>query len=413
LGTSFFLLCAFPTIGLPGSTTDVQPWAFAAALLVLAASFAVNGDLRIPRWYVWFAVVTAGFLLLYSLDVLVLPRARELNLDSGARLMFGVLSLPLIALTVYRLGHSLSARLFLAVYSIWLFVALVQLVVPDFGAFLLPRVSTGAGRGVTSLAPEPYHYGRVVIAFTVLAFFMHVRGLLSRRALLWVLALSLFQVFFLSRSLSSVLIGVIVVLTIVWRLFTRPFARTLAVVCFAGAVGATVWAGIRYLADFRAFYLLGMLLEQPEYWATQGGFLLRVLNPFLSFQVGLFETGARGAGLAATPVAGLYTELWPLGVEWPLSERAHGGLVGLVYSAGAVGLLFVVVFYRELVRALRSIEGAVRQRVLGAGLILMTFVYFFDLSVADPLHAYIFGYLLLWGHAVGHQVADAPPSAGI
>lgn len=405
VGVLFFLACAFPTIGPLSGSTDVQPWAFLVAIGALLGLGATS--VRVPRAFLWFLLVGALCVGTFLLDLATTSFLYEENPLSGARLMFTVISLPLISLAVVKLGYQLDRKVFLVVYGIWMTVGIIQLFVPGFLGFLLPRLSTSAGRGVVSLAPEPDHYGRVVIAFTVLAFFLAIRGRLSRRELIAITGLSAFQIFFLSRALSSALIYVVVAIPLLWHSFTSRAARSIIVFGFLTGVAGVLWIGFLLIPDARVFYLLRMLLEDPSVWTKQGGFIARFFNPFLSIQVGLFETAGRGAGLGRTLVPGMTTELWPFGIEVLLPDRAHGGLVGLIYSAGVIGLLYVVTFYRILLKALRRVAAMSGRKIVAAGLVAMTMVFFFDQSLADPLRAYVFGYLLL----LAAEPVEAPVEA--
>lgn len=396
-GAMLFVVCAFPSIAIGGSSTDVQPWAFLFAALVLPLALLAAGDLRIPLTHWILGLVVLGFVAMYASDTFVSRPDRELNLLSGGRLMFDVLSLPLISLAVCVLRYRLTVRMFIIVYALWLLFALGQTVDPSLGSHILARVSTSATRGVTSFATEPDSYGRAEIAFSVLTFVLALEGRLSRRAATGLLALSMLQILFLSRALTSLLIFMVVAPPLLWSLYPERASRRTAIAMAAGFGGLAIWLGMRLLPTARAFVLLLALASNPAVWLAEGGFLARFFNPFLSVQVGLFHTLGRGVGLASTPVPGQTVFLWPFGFPASLPDRAHGGLVGLIYSAGILGVLFIIVFYGFLWRALRRLQRRSGRSAVVPGLIAMTMVYFFDQTVAMPLHAYLFGHILLVG----------------
>lgn len=187
------------------TASDLQP-----AALILASVFVCINFRAIPN----IALPIAIFTLITFMIFLCSP---NLNSD-GYRVLIGYLSLFVFSTGFFCIARKFSGLLdlliFLSIIS-WIYVGLVQnFTEKNLFAVLINNFRTSADRGVTSLAPEPYQFGAVLVLFSIFAL---IRKEVPYRKTL--IAISFLGILLLSRSITVVgLVGVIVLL---WAGFTR------------------------------------------------------------------------------------------------------------------------------------------------------------------------------------------------
>ncbi len=195
---AFVFSCFFPYLKvIPFLNTDVQPYALICSVALIIAWFPkhINIALLLP-----FTIALLAFLIIFF---------NGFNLV-GIRNSFGYISLFTVTYATYKL-LSIEKKfphrfITIAVYT-WLLVGIVQHVFPDFLSFILPRVSTGYGRGVVSLAPEPTFYGISCLFFMLIVQMSeHPKKKLLSNILI-------FQAIFLARS-STVVLLLLILFTI-------------------------------------------------------------------------------------------------------------------------------------------------------------------------------------------------------
>lgn len=400
-----FAAALFPYVSPFPTPFDTQPW----TLLVAAAAAMFAFPLRIPRILLPLFGIAGYAIVVFALG-LVKGTADPLG---GIRSLAGYLALPVIAYAAFRLYRFLDARIFLAGVGTWLVVGLIQIAFdPYFLSGILPRKSTfgDVGRGVTSLAPEPFYYAKVLIVFFILNEIFRKEKRFGRGVYLAVAAVLAFEL-----VITFAGIGVIL-------LVAGALAKAIAL----------IWEGSRAdrFASAAVIALLcagaGCFVVLPGLHRTRGGDILRkaAINPAMLYRQdlsasnrlgnlavglygGLIETKGLGFGIGS-PTRGEIPS-WlrkSLGMSRPWGGRISGGLVQGVYELGAVGLIFMLSPLWILVASI--LKDKVRRGGLWLTLCLLYPVVAVSESPAFPL----FGLLLaIHIHALltAREGSSSPP----
>lgn len=248
----FLLGVFFPFVRVTPLETDVQP---------LALVFSVLFILCVKNWRLPVSVS------LLFVPVFFLPLILWLggfNFD-GVRGAMSYISLFCISAASYFLIRDRivwSERFLKSIICIWCGVALIQILGDrEFLSFLLPRVSTTAGRGVVSLAPEPTFYGIIILFF---GFFLFVEKKLSW---FWTLVI-LGQILILARS--SMVALFLLILGSVYLFFSLSLRL---LVWTTLLLGSGIWILFTFyeqeLTGSRLYMLFQLALKSPILIVTQ------------------------------------------------------------------------------------------------------------------------------------------------
>lgn len=149
LGLAFILACLNPWASFGVNDLDSQPWPLAAAVLFL---FSVLTKLRAPPYFVP---------LMLSLLIGVLFASFTPPIEGGApRAVISyltILACYLAAFNYFRL-YGFPTRTFIVMNVIWVAVGVIELYTPALSQFISQNRTT-SDRGVTSMSPEPTHFG--------------------------------------------------------------------------------------------------------------------------------------------------------------------------------------------------------------------------------------------------------------
>ena len=294
-----FAAVLFPYLSPLRTAFDTQPWAilFAAAIAVLAF------PVRVPR-----ILVPLFGILGYALVVFAIGLARgTANPSDGLRSIAGYLAVPLIAYAAFRIYRFLDVRIFLAGAAAWLAVGLVQIAFnPYFLSWVLPRKSTfGAmGRGVTSLAPEPFYYAKVMIALFILNEIFRRERRYGRATYLAVAAALAFQIVISFAGIGVVWLAagaVAKAIALAWE-DGRPDRLASAAVIAMLAIGAACFVLLPGLHLTRGGDILRKAAMNPATLYRQD---LSASNRLGNLAVGLYgglgETKGLGFGIGTEP----------------------------------------------------------------------------------------------------------------
>lgn len=393
------LLAMFPFIGIPGSNFDVQPW-FIPCLVVLTI-------------FTFFRFGRAGSVTLHSIPLILLfsvfsiiimivvgdyrseAAVSNFNLFLAARQSLSWLVIPLFiyVMTIYNV--QLNRYFLYFVVAAWMFVGLVQLFDQNFMVNFLPRNSTSESRGVVSLGPEPFEYSRILIIQMVLTLTLSLEGKISKLAAYAIYILCSLQIIVLARAGTGLvlLMGFFVLYAL---LFSRNMRVTiLRMVSVSIIFSIVLYLGVTFFPGWRVFAIVSAVIENPEFLASQGGFVGRFYNVPLSIWVGLYEYGPFGFGFGIDLKGSqVVTFELPFKVERALGHSAHGGVVGAVYSGGVIGFIWVVCLLRLFrVSASPSIT-KFDARVARILMLCALLVSFFEGSIANPSVGFLYGYII-------------------
>ena len=337
----FFAAVLFPYLSPLRTPFDTQPWAILFAAIIAALVFPV----RIPR-----ALVPLFGVAGYGLVVFAIGLVRgTADPSAGLRSIAGYLAVPLIATAASRVYRFLDVRIFLAGVAVWLAVGLLQFVFnPYFLSWILPRKSTfGAmGRGVTSLAPEPFYYAKVMIALFILNEIFRRERRYGRGIYLAVAAALAFQIVISFAGIGIVWLAagaVAKAIAIAWE-DAKPDRFVSAAVVAMLAAGAASFVLLPGLHRTRGGDILRKAAMNPAVLYRQD---LSASNRLGNLAVGLYgglvETKGLGFGIGTKPRGEIPFWLRKyVGKSRPWGGRISGGLVQGVYELGAVGLVFLI-----------------------------------------------------------------------
>ena len=120
--------------------------------------------------------------------------------------------------------------------------------------------------------------------------------------------------------------------------------------------------------------------------------MARFFNFPLSIYIGLIDTNGLGAGLIFPQSKFNLVHFFDT-YETFSSTTAHGGLIGLVYTYGFIGLIFCFLFYIILIRGIKNITQQFDIKFYSL-LFVFTVLFLFDISLSDPSRLFVLGYFL-------------------
>ena len=374
---------------------DIQPVSFYLTLYILITYLAFFNFI-VPKKYVKNTLYVFTLLLLHIILILTLRHERvilnDIDLLTGIRMLGGLMSLFLIPFVVVLLPEIKLKLVLYIMILVWLAFALIQSYVDiDFGRDLVASSRYGlGGRGVGSLAPEPDSYGRMVLCFLVLSYLLFLEKKITFKPFLIIIVLSLFQVIFLSKAATSAVLILIVTYLILISLKSKKYILLTTILTFL-IFSIIIYVGMNYFSGYRFFNILIQIIENPNYLFSQGGFMTRFFNLILSFYIGIIDTGGIGSGLIY-PRSEFNLNIISSYHDTFVSTTAHGGAVGLVYTFGLIGLIFVIVFYKLLINAIKKLTKDYNITFYCL-LMIFTVLFLFDLSLSDPSRLFVLGYL--------------------
>lgn len=245
----------FPYLTPVRTSTDLQPFSLLLAFCVLLCAGAKsNFGLSITKPLALLVVPA-----LYSILVSIAYGKFEV------RSVAGYFCLVLFAWAGYTINREGLASQKLVCWSIGIWALAAMLEASFSGTlllFLLPRVSTSAGRGVVGLAPEPFHYAATLLMMFILIRFCFMKGLINSKWYWWSCLGVVFQVALLARSASIALS--LVLYPVLLAIFPIRPKRLLVVF----ALLLATYFSLRYMrdayADVRIVSIGNIALENPQ-----------------------------------------------------------------------------------------------------------------------------------------------------
>lgn len=242
---AFVFFCFFPFLKVvPFLKTDVQPYTLLCSLVLLLIWIPryINIGLLLPLF-----VATVAFAIISFNGLTV----------AGLRNSFGYFSFLTVSYASYKYlitQQKLPYRFITIAVYVWMAIAIIHHIFPDFLTFLLPRSRTGYGRGVTSLAPEPTHYGIACLFFMlIIDMCQHPKRKLLNRLLI-------FQIIFLARS-STVILFLIILFGL--RTIVKLNGKRLLISIATVVIGIIVLMSMDLRSyNIRVFKIIDLVIER-------------------------------------------------------------------------------------------------------------------------------------------------------
>ena len=338
----FIFFCFFPYLDLFQLGTDTQPNALILASLLLFA---------LPKKKINAPIALLGVVFILSLFLFIGSGASSFYYVKNA---LNYLAPLIVCFATYNVllqeKITIPFKYFLAVILCYAFVGLIQYYLDPF--FLTSLVNGSArgimigGRGVVSLCPEPAFYGTMCIFLMVFSLLNY-----SKKENLLALSILLFQLFFLSKSLTAVVIFflalAIFLVTQIIRFRLKYIMSTVVILLLA------MYIGNRMIPDTDT--RIGQLTESF------------IQDPLLITKVDA-SVGVRFTGAIAPYLSWKYNHLLPMGIGHYKSflqkiyrtdegrqfltpiivnekDTLGGGANMIIYQLGFLGLIFPFAIY--------------------------------------------------------------------
>ena len=154
-GDAFFIFGMIPWVHFGLNNLDSQPWTFIFAIIFLI----MIAEVKLPKYSLIILILTIfGLIITFINTDLSIINLSIINLS--LRAIIGYLGLPVLYIAFYNyyIRYGFPIKLFIFFNILWIFFGFLEFLLPEFIEFISIR-RTNAGRGVTSLAPEPTYFG--------------------------------------------------------------------------------------------------------------------------------------------------------------------------------------------------------------------------------------------------------------
>lgn len=375
LGFILAITIFFPEVGIV-SFSDVQPnfFVMAALVIVLLAS-----NIKVSKTnLVFFSICIICLWLSFVLH--------NNNVTQTYILKYTISTVSIIFCYILCSNNiiKVSQEFILIVAGIYIAVAMIQFIVPDFMTFLVTRdietsrlISTG--RGMLSLTGEPSHFGKTITILNILYIFIFLTNYDKRRAYfspLMVSSLLFISNLILSQSFYACFFHFICLLGISY-IFKPKTTLAFITFLFFGLIAIISYFEAMF-PEARIIQVAFAAFTDPELLLGQGA-MARVLNIPLSF-INLLHFGVWGAGNSSDIAFGQLDLGFGI-LEYKISNRMYGGFSEYILKLGILSIpLFIgYLFCITRIAFSKSIKGSF---IIGAMLLMLSMQ---DGSPASPL----------------------------
>ncbi|MGH9615361.1 MAG: hypothetical protein ACRD28_01385 [Acidobacteriaceae bacterium] len=378
LACTAFLSFCFPYLTPVRSSTDLQPYSLflAVALLVLAAA---KPGLNVK--------------IVKSLALLFVPAAYSLLISMAyagfeLRSVAGYFCLAIYGCAGYTIAKErlVGPKLIYWAIAVWGIAAILETVVSGkLFSFILPRVSTTAGRGVVGLAPEPFHYGATILLLFILLRLLYLKGLVSRNCYLWCFIGIIAQVLFLAKSATIALFFV------VYGGLEAIFPVTVKKIALASVLITSMYFLIisihGEMSDIRIVAIAKALIDDPRLLllgdASVNDRVTHVVVSLYGFWTSLPFAFGHGTTAWGTFLQQTLFNHFPSLSEASQGNRIMSGYGACLFELGYIGLMIPAVQIFSF--SMQKEKGMV---VLG---IFLAICMFHIVPIAHPLFGFILG----------------------
>jgi len=361
---------------------DIQPWVFIFSVLLILFMIGFK-RLILTKFIKEYIVVWAVTILYFISQLLMVDNGNYLT---SFRLLSSVTSVLIIFWLAISLKKIPSTKIIWIAYLICLLIALMQLIWPNITSSIISSVRTSESRGVTSLFPEPDTYARHVIVFNLIFFLYYIYGIVSKKEFLIAYVIGVFQVLILSKAGTSGIFLIFISAAIILSLKINKVKKYSLITLFILSTFSALIMGIKYFPDYRFFSLLLLAIDLDFESILSQGAMIRVFNVPLSISGGLFEGNIFGSGFFNSE-----TQLYiPFLSDYAVLDQgfkfqtAHGGLFGLIFNLGLIGLLYVLIFFKLIDGCARNFKLQFGYKSKYIFFIIFFIVFGIDQSLAEP-----------------------------
>jgi len=394
-----FLLAMFPYVSVVSTPFDTQPYCLMVAVFLFLGLLS-KPILRFPRPLGLLLVVFLYAGCLYPLCS---------DYWYGLRSLAGYASTFFIALASYKSFKYVKLKIFYFAIIAWLFFGLAQLVFGEnIGMSILPRMTTNANRGVTSLAVEPSYYAIVCVFFLILneIFYHDLRFSHTKNRYIIIMAVLCLQMLISFSGMGLYLISVFALSKALSFVFSNAKGRLKAAFAIVLLYCCVIFSffHIPYLQNVRGHELLAKIISHPtEFLYIDSSVADRTSHICLS---GYSLIYSRGLGLGLGTWNNNATALAACAGGWirDLSEirlllhgRIMSGWGSVFYELGLCGSLYIGAFFCTMFRGIR--QNAKMLPVFVTSMISLFFTMLMSVPLAFPLWGYVFGALLYYAYA--------------
>ncbi len=370
-----FVFCLFPYLNFGIFKQDTQPWALLFSFLLLIYNLIIEKYLLINKIYLYF--LFSFFIAIVYFLFEINGRFYGPNFIYGLNSLLYYISAPIIILAITSNGlPSNYEKIIFKSFNIWFLLGLIHLFLPNFLTYLISNHRTSFNRGVTSFAPEPVWYARIIICFFLLFIILYWQNKISKNKIIYIFIATSFQIIFLSRSGTGFFYFTII-LFIYLLIFFKNY-----VPIFLFLIFMILFVGIKYLNNLRLFSLIDIALNNPVLLTNYGGFNMRVLNAPLAIKVGLFENYGFGNGIINESNKYYTFNIFNINAYKNDSGRLNGGFVLFIYQIGFFSFLWLYAYFKILFNSLNLL----RSQILFLFFSLFL-IFFFEGSLSNPMIA--------------------------
>ncbi|MDC0090002.1 hypothetical protein OAI66_00810 [Gammaproteobacteria bacterium] len=382
---SFFLALTvlFPEVGLVKST-DVQPNFF---FLASISTFIFLGRVRLStKGVLYFTLCLLSLLLSFIVH--------HENITWTYILKYSIALISFyLCYVLYSNGLlSISNKLIVFAIIVYVLVAVMQFIIPDFLTFLVSRSQTqstqdllSSGRGMLSLTGEPAHFGKAITILNLLYVFNSLTSedkYLNYRLLLFISFFLFLLNCILSQSFYACAFHLVCFIGISYIL-DRKLTYFFLVSSGLGLVTMISYL-LTVFPDLRLTTIANDLIFNPELLLVQGA-MLRVLNIPLTFLT-LSNFGFWGSGNSSI----IFSNQLNLGfgiLEYTTSNRLFGGFIEYILKMGFLSAPLVMAYLYMIAtisKLTMVLSGSIRYvGIIFAGMLLLLSSQ--DGSLASPL----------------------------
>lgn len=393
-----FILAAFPFISPINLGFDTQPFC-------LAFSFLLSFALVVKRQRI---LMTKGILalllvLVFAMFMFVLSP----NKAAALRSLAGYLTLFFVTYAAYNTSGLLKIKWFNASVYVWFGVGLIQTGVSKyFGSFLLPRMTSSATRGITSLAVEPSICAIVCVFLLLINDLLKARGVQTKKkhaqitvllVLLTAMTLSGMGFLFIFVYLLSKVVAIIA------RQGIAKHAGKIFAVLLVLLITFISFRTVDSLEQSRAGTLLSQAIDSPRMLVLSdvslADRLSNVILPIYSLPyskglgLGLGTWATHSFGL--TTYAGGFVQLMSQHASLS-ADRIMSGWGTAFYELGFFGVIYLIVFLNTVRKGIKK-KNELSSVYISIG-ISVTFIMALAIPLAFPLFSYLLGMIMYYNY---------------
>jgi len=388
----------FPYISLFRTPFDTQPFAVIFSILIfLILLIRKDNDLSFP-----FPLWVLSLIFLYALGMYFIHS----DYYYGIRSLAGYASVFFIALASYKTFKYINIKIYFLSIFIWCFFGVVQLLFKKtFGSWLVPRMSTSVGRGVTSLATEPSHYATVCIFLLILNEIFHGNAKYNNKIYFIIMIILVFQVIMSFSGLGILfLMGFFFTKCISLLLFNRVIKNWRAFL-FTIIILSIIVLSFFYLPvleNSRAGRLFTKTVNTPALLFADQSVADRASHILISFYSLPYSNGI-GLGLGtwddyaqllASSAGRQINNLTD--IRFSASGRIMSGWGTAVYELGIVGILFILVFL--YIMFIGMYKNKKMKPVYALSMAIIGLIMLMAVPLAFPLFGYALGIFLYYAY---------------